>query len=131
MNHQNGRKKLNLHPAHKRSLLRNQAMILIEHGHLVSTKARVKEVRRFVEKIVTIAREGNHFNARRRAKALLPYKESVLVKLFSEIAPRYVGRPGGYTRIIPLARRISDTAEQARLEWVMTAYEPAQPATHG
>ncbi|MFA6066171.1 MAG: 50S ribosomal protein L17 [Candidatus Babeliaceae bacterium] len=119
MNHQNGRKKLNLNPAHKRSLMRNQAMILITHGTLTSTKARIKEVRRFAEKLVTLAREGNTFNARRRAKALLPYKEEVLVKLFTEIAPRYVQRPGGYTRIIPLGKRMSDTATMAKLEWVL------------
>ena len=119
MNHQNGRKKLNMHPAHKRALLRNQTMILIEKGTLVSTKARIKEVRRFAEKLVTIAREGNNFNARRRAKALMPYKEDVLVKLFTEIAPRYVQRPGGYTRIIPLGKRLSDTETMAKLEWVL------------
>lgn len=118
MIHQNGRKKLNVKPAHKRSLLRNQAMILIEHGSLTSTKARVKEVQRFAEKLVTLAREGNTFNARRRAKALLPYKDEVLVKLFTEIAPRYQQRPGGYTRVISLGRRVSDTAEMALLEWV-------------
>lgn len=118
MNHQLGRKKLNMHPAHKRSLLRNQTILLIEKGSVTSTKARVKEVRRFAEKLVTLAREGNNFNARRRAKAILPYKDAALVKLFAEIAPRYVNRPGGYTRIIPLGRRVSDTAEIAKLEWV-------------
>lgn len=118
MNHQKGRKKLNLNPAHKRSLLRNQTILLIEKGSLTSTKARVKEVRRFAEKLVTLAREGNTFNARRRAKAILPYKDEALVKLFTEIAPRYVNRPGGYTRIIPLGRRVSDTSEVAKLEWV-------------
>lgn len=119
MNHQNGRKKLNLHPAHRRSLLRNQTIMLIERGTVTSTKARVKEVRRFAEKLVTLARDGNTFNARRRVKALLPYKEKAIVKLFSEIAPRYATRPGGYTRIIPLGRRVSDTAEIAKLEWVI------------
>lgn len=118
MNHQNGRKKLNLPAAHRRSLLRNQAMTLIMHGSVTSTKARVKAVRSFAEKLVTIARVGNEMNARRRAKALLPYKNDVLVRLFSEIAPRYVNRPGGYTRIIPMGRRASDTADIARLEWV-------------
>ncbi len=118
MNHQNGRKKLNLPSQHRKALLRNQAMILIEHGSITSTKARIKEVRRFAEKLVTMAREGNTFNARRRVKALLPYKEEVLVKLFQEVAPRYTQRPGGYTRIIPLGRRASDTAEMAMLEWV-------------
>ena len=118
MRHQNGRKKLNLNPAHRRALLRNQVIILITHGTLTSTKARVKEVRRLAEKLVTIAREGNNFNARRRALALLPYKQEALIKLFSDIAPRYVQRPGGYTRIIPLGQRLSDTAQMAKLEWV-------------
>ena len=118
MKHQSGRKKLNLSSPHRRALLRNQVITLIEYGHLVTTKARAKEVRRFAEKLVTLAREGNEFNIRRRAKALLPYKEEALLKLFKEIAPRYINRPGGYTRIIPLGRRQSDTAYIARLEWV-------------
>lgn len=118
MNHQNGRKKLNMEAKHRKAVLRNQAILFITEGSLTTTKARAKEVRRFAEKLVTIAREGNTMNARRKAKALLPYKEEALVKLFMEIAPRYVQRPGGYTRIIPLGRRVSDTAEIAKLEWV-------------
>lgn len=118
MKHQSGKKKLNLNPAHKRSLLRNQVIHLITFGHLVTTKARAKETRRLAEKLVTIAREGNTFNARRRAKSLLPYKDSALNKLFSEIAPRYTERAGGYTRVISLGRRMSDTAPVARVEWV-------------
>ena len=118
MNHRIGRKKLNLKASHKRSLMRNQTIHLISYGHLVTTKARVKEVKKFAERLVTLAKKGNTFNARRRAKALLPYKEDALVKLFKEIAPQYADRPGGYTRIIPLGRRKSDTAVIARLEWV-------------
>lgn len=118
MRHQIDRQKLNLPSPHRKAMLRNQVISLITYGHLVTTKARIKEVRRLAEKLVTLAREGNTFNARRRAKAILPYKEEALVKLFKEIAPRYVSRPGGYTRIINLPRRISDTASIARLEWV-------------
>lgn len=118
MKHQNGRKKLNLKPSHKKALLRNQVIHLITYGHLVSTKVQVKEVQKLAEKMVTIAREGNNFNARRRALAMLPYKEEALIKLFTEIAPRYVQRPGGYTRVISLGRRMSDTAPIARLSWV-------------
>ena len=118
MKHQNGRKKLNMKPAHKRSVMRNQVIHLITYGHLVTTKARAKETKRLAEKLVTVACKGNTFNMRRRAKALLPYKDQALVKLFKEIAPQYIERPGGYTRIIPLGRRASDTAEIARLEWV-------------
>lgn len=118
MMHQCGRKKLNLKYSHRIALLRNQSIHLITHGHLVTTKARVKEVQKFIEKAVTIAREGNHFNARRRVQALLPYKMEAVLKLFNEIAPNYVQRPGGYTRVINLGRRPSDTAYVARLEWV-------------
>ena len=118
MNHQNGRKKLNLKPSHRRSLLRNQAISFITFGHLTTTKATAKEVQRFTEKLVTLARDGNHFNNRRSVKALLPYKDEAIVKLFKDIAPRYVTRPGGYTRLINLGRRMSDTAMMARLEWV-------------
>lgn len=118
MRHRNGRKKLNLKPSHKRSLLRNQVIHLITYEKLITTKARIKEVKKLAEKLVTIARVGNNFNARRRAKALLPYKEEALLKLFKEIAPRYTQRPGGYTRIIPLGKRTSDTATIAQLSWV-------------
>lgn len=118
MMHQNGRKKLNRKSSHRVAMLRNQVIHLITYGHLVTTKARVKEVRRLAEKAVTIARDGNDFNARRRVHALLPYKAEAVIKLFKEIAPRYVDRPGGYTRIISLGTRPSDTASIARLEWV-------------
>jgi large subunit ribosomal protein L17 len=118
MRHQSGKKKLNLNGSHRKALLRNWVIHLITYGHLVTTKARVKEVRRLAERLVTIAREGNTFNARRRAKAMLPYKDVALIKLFSEIAPKYTNRQGGYTRIRPLGQRVSDTAQIARLEWV-------------
>ena len=118
MVHQNGRKKLNLKAPHRRALLRNQVIHLIKYGHLVSTKARVKETRRLAEQVITIARDGNTFNARRRVQALLPYDMAAVIKLFKDIAPNYVSRPGGYTRIIPMGKRMSDTATIARLEWV-------------
>lgn len=118
MNHQSGRKKLNLKGPHRTALLRNQVIHLITYGHLTTTKARIKEVQRLAEKLVTIARVGNEFNARRRALSMLPYKQEALLKLFQEIAPRYVDRQGGYTRVIPLGRRRSDTAVIAKLEWV-------------
>lgn len=118
MKHQIGKKKLNLKPSHKRSLIRNQIIILIENGHLVTTRARAKEVQRLAEHLVTLARKGNTFDVRRKAKMLLPYKDETLNKLFTDIAPNYIDRHGGYTRLIPLGKRISDTATIARLEWV-------------
>ncbi len=118
MKHQSGRKKLNMKSPHRTALLRNQMIHLIEFGHLTTTKPRIKEVQRLVEKLVTVARVGSDFNTRRRVMALIPYKESAILKLINEVAPRYVSRPGGYTRTIPLGRRVSDTAPMARLEWV-------------
>src|SRR3990172_7363448 len=107
MKHQSGRKKLNLKSPHRTALLRNQMIHLIEFGHLTTTKPRIKEVQRLIEKLVTVARVGNDFNTRRRVMALIPYKETAILKLINEVAPRYVSRPGGYTRTIPLGRRVS------------------------
>lgn len=119
MKHQNGRKKkLNLKAPHKRSFLRNQVIHLITYGHLTTTKTNIKEVRKLAEKVVTLARQGKSFAAFRAVTSLLPYKAEAVTKLFEEVAPRYTQRPGGYTRIIPMGRRISDTATIARLEWV-------------
>lgn len=118
MRHQYGRKKLNLSADHRRALIRNQVISLITYGHLVTTKARVKEVRKVAEKLVTLARAGKDFNSIRRIKSILPYKMDAVEKLFDIIAPKYINRPGGYTRIINLGHRPSDTAEIAKLEWV-------------
>ena len=118
MNHQNGKKKLNMKSGHRKAFIRNQVIHLIKYGVLQSTKVRVKEVQRVSEKIVAIAKKGYDFNTIRRVKQLLPYDDAAVKKMIKEIAPRYVDRPGGYTRVVPLGRRESDTATIARLEWV-------------
>jgi large subunit ribosomal protein L17 len=118
MRHQSGKVKLNVKESHKRSLMRNQVIHLIMYGHLTTTRAQAKEVKRLAEKVITLARKGPDFNTKRRVRALLPYKLDALKILFTDIAPRYVERPGGYTRLIPMGRRPSDTATIARLEWV-------------
>ena len=118
MKHQNGRKKLNMKSSYRKAYLRNQVIHLITFGHLKTTKTSVKEVRKLAEKLVTVAKTGNNFNARRKAKSMLPYKDSALDTLFKELAPKYKDRSGGYTRIISLGKRLSDTAPIARLEWV-------------
>lgn len=119
MNHQNGRKKLNMKSSYRKAYLRNQLIHLITYGSLKTTKTNAKEVKRFAEKMVTIARRGNNFNNRRLVFSMLPYKQEALDKLFTEIAPRYTERPGGYTRLVPMGRRMGDLANIARLEWVM------------
>lgn len=118
MNHQSGKKKLNLRAAHRKALIRNQVIHLINYGFLQTTKARVKEVQKTTEKLVTVARKGWDFNTIRRIKKHLPYDVKAVEKLIKEIAPKYDGRAGGYTRVIPLGKRESDTAVIARLEWV-------------
>jgi large subunit ribosomal protein L17 len=118
MKHQIKGRKLNCAPAHRKALIRNQAIHLILHGKLITTVARVKEVRSFVEKLVTVARVGKEMNASRKATSMIPYSKPALKKLFEEIAPKYVTRPGGYTRIRLMSQRISDTAKIAHLSWV-------------
>ena len=118
MRHQIGKKKLNRRAPHRRSMIRNQVIHLINYGCLQTTKPRVKEVQKTVEKLVTIARKGWDFNTIRRIRQELPYSFVAVTKLIKEIAPKYQGRPGGYTRVIPLGKRPSDTATISRLEWV-------------
>lgn len=118
MLHQNKGRKLNVAPKHRKALLRNQVSHFILTGKLCTTVARIKEVKRIVEKVVTVAREGNHFNIIRKVKKVLPYDDKVIKKLIYEVAPQYVGVPGGYTRLVRLHNRISDTAEVGCLLWV-------------
>lgn len=118
MKHQVDRKKLNMSAPHRRAALRNWVIQFINNGSLTTTKPRIKEVRRLVEKAVTLARKGNTANVRRQLKAKFPYDDLAMERLVVEIAPQYENRPGGYTRILSLGRRASDTADMARLEWV-------------
>ena len=118
MKHQCGMKKLNKRSAHRKALLRNQVIHFINYGCLQTTRVRVKEVQKLSEKIVTIARKGYDFNTIRRVKQILPYDQKAVEKMIKEIAPKYVDRPGGYTRVILLGKRESDTATIARLEWI-------------
>ncbi|MDE2659076.1 MAG: 50S ribosomal protein L17 [Acidobacteriota bacterium] len=116
MRHQLAHRKLGRRPSHRRALLRNLAATLIEHGHLRTTLAKAKEVRPFVERLVTLGRRSD-LAARRRALQILPRK-AVVRHLFSEVAPRFQERPGGYTRILKLGPRQGDGAPMARIEFV-------------
>ncbi len=118
MRHLRDHKKLNLKSPHRKAYLRNQVIHLINYGHITVSLAGAKEIRRFAEKMVTLAAKGNDFNTKRRAKQLLPYSDVALEKLFADVAPQYVNRPGGYTRILRLGKRASDSASMARLQWV-------------
>lgn len=118
MRHLSGRKKLNMKSSYRKAFLRNQVIHLINYGHITTTLRTAKEVRKLAAKVVTVAAKGNTFNGRRRVMQLLPYSEKAILKLFKEVAPQYVDRPGGYTRILRLGNRLSDTASIARLQWV-------------
>lgn len=118
MKHQNSKRKLNVSSKHRKALLRNQAIHLILHGKLKTTSARIKEVRKLIEKAVTKARRGNTYANRRLVLKMLPYSKQALDKLFTDIAPKYQDRPGGYTRIRLLQHRLSDTASISQLTWV-------------
>ena len=102
-------------------MLANQTCSLIEHGRITTTLAKAKAVRPLAEKMVTLAKRGG-LHARRRALALLHNNSTRTVKavgkLFAEIAPRSAGRNGGYTRVVKLGPRSSDSAPMAFIEWV-------------
>lgn len=116
MRHQNKTVKLGLTAAHRKSLLANQVCSLIEHQRIKTTLAKAKAVRPLAEKMVTLGKNGS-LHARRTALAVLRQKDAVK-KLFDDIAPRSSDRKGGYTRIIKLGQRKSDSAAVAFLEWV-------------
>ena len=118
MKHQLGRKKLNRKAPHRRSMLRNQVIHFIRYGVLQSTKVRVKQVQKLAEKVVTVARKGYDFNTIRRVKSILPYDSKMVEKLIKEIAPKYVDRNGGYTRITRTRIRRGDATTMAFIELV-------------
>lgn len=128
MRHQNKTVKLGRSQAHRDALLANQVCSLIIHQRIRTTLAKAKATRPLAEKMVTLGKKGT-LHARRTAIAVL-HQQDAVKKLFEEIAPRSASRAGGYTRIIKLGARKSDSAPMAVLEWVDTAVvEPvAEPA---
>jgi len=103
-------------PAHQRKILSNLAASLIEEEEIETTVAKAKLLRPYVEKIITKARRGD-LHARRTVLRKIGNTE-VITKLFDEVGPRYVDRPGGYTRITKLGPRRGDGAEMAKVELV-------------
>lgn len=116
MRHRKKTVKLGRTSAHRDAMLANQVASLIEHQRIKTTLAKAKAVRPLAEKMVTLGKRGD-LHARRQAAAYLGQKVAVQ-KLFSEIAPRAATRNGGYTRIIKLGPRQSDSAPMALIEWV-------------
>ena len=101
----------------RRSILAGLTKDVIKFGHVVTTDARAKEVRKFVDKMVTYAKDGS-LVSRRKALAFLQNDTVAVNKLFNELAPKYANRQGGYTRLIKLNERRGDDAMQIRLELV-------------
>ena len=117
MRHRKTRHKLSRDAAHRRSLLRNLSRELIQHERIRTSQAKAKAVKPEVEKLITLAKRGG-LHARRQALSELGQDRFVVHKLFEEIAPRYENRPGGYTRIVKLGPRRSDSTEMVFLELV-------------
>lgn len=135
MRHRVAHRKLGRVTEHRIAMLRNQATALIRYEHIETTVPKAKELRPFVERLITIAKrgvaagEGNGrlLSARRLVARQLVDRE-VVGKLFDTIAPRFAERPGGYTRILRLGYRRGDSAEVAQLELVGSEYDPkAEP----
>jgi large subunit ribosomal protein L17 len=131
MRHRNAHRKLGRLTDHRIALLRNQATALLRHETIETTVPKAKELRPFVERLITIAKrgvkaadpKGKTLHARRLVKQDI-VNDEVLGKLFDELAPRFAERPGGYTRILKLGHRRGDAAEVAQIELVGSEFDP-------
>lgn len=123
MRHLKQGRKLGRTTAHRKALLRNLATALLEHERIITTEPKAKELRRVADKLVTLGKRGN-LHARRQALQTVR-SNSVVQKLFNEIAPRFAERQGGYTRILRLGYRPGDAAAMAVIELVDAHIEKA------
>ena len=117
MRHQKTRNKLSRDTAHRKALLMNLTKEVLEHERIKTSEAKAKAVKPEIEKLITLAKRGD-LHARRQALSALSQDKFAVHKLFEEVAPRYVERPGGYTRIVKLGPRKSDSTEMVFLELV-------------
>ena len=129
MRHRVGGRKLQRTASHRTALFRNQSAALIKHEQIITTLAKAKELRPYVEKLITLAKKGGLANRRLAAARIYSdrrdtekredgEKDAQLKKLFDVIGPRYENRNGGYTRIIKAGIRASDSAQMAVIEFV-------------
>ena len=116
MRHRVGGRKLQRTSSHRAALFRNMSEALIKHEQITTTVAKAKELRPYVEKLVTLAKKGGLSNRRLAQGRLMD--DAQLVKLFDVIAPRYADRNGGYTRVVKAGIRASDAAPIAIIEFV-------------
>jgi large subunit ribosomal protein L17 len=131
MRHRVAHRKLGRVTEHRMSLLRNQATALLRHEHIETTVPKARELRPFVERLITVAKRGiaagdaekKLMNARRHVSEDLA-DVKVVDKLFAEVAPRFQARLGGYTRLLKIGPRRGDSADMARIELVGSEYNP-------
>ncbi len=116
MRHRVGGRKLQRTGSHRTALFRNQSAALIKHEQITTTLAKAKELRPYVEKLITLAKKGGLANRRLAHARLLD--DAQLRKLFDVLAERYASRNGGYTRVIKAGIRASDAAQMAVIEFV-------------
>jgi large subunit ribosomal protein L17 len=135
MRHRVAHRKLGRVTEHRIAMLRNQATALLRHEHLTTTVPRAKELRPYVERLITIAKRGladgsanaKELNARRLV--MRDVQDRVIVtKLFDTIAPRFAERAGGYTRLLRIGYRKGDSAEIAQVELIGSEFDPAAEA---
>ncbi len=135
MRHRVAHRKLGRVTEHRIAMLRNQATALLRHEHIITTVPRAKELRPFVERIITVAKRGlaegstpvTTLNARRLVMQDLQDR-AVVTKLFDTLAPRFQARPGGYTRLLRIGYRKGDGAETAQVELVGSEFNPRAKA---
>ena len=116
MRHKSGGRKLQRTSAHRTAMFRNMSASLIKHEQITTTVAKAKELRPYVEKLITLAKRGGLANRRLAMSRLMD--EAQLTKLFDVLADRYKDRNGGYTRVIKAGIRASDAAPIAIIEFV-------------
>jgi large subunit ribosomal protein L17 len=137
MRHRVAHRKLGRVTEHRISMLRNQATALLRHEHLTTTVPKAKELRPFVERLITVAKRGlaagsagkgdaanGHLLTARRLVMQDLQDREVVTKLFDTIAPRFASRPGGYTRLLRLGARRGDAADVAQVELIGSEYDP-------
>jgi len=131
MRHRNAHRKLGRVSEHRTALLRNQAEALLRHERIETTVPKAKELRPYVERLITIAKRGVKANdpkgvslSARRLVMRDVLNETTVTKLFDVLAPRFMDRPGGYPRILKLGHRRGDAAEVAQIELIGSEFDP-------
>jgi large subunit ribosomal protein L17 len=117
MAHRVAGRKLGRATDHRLALFRNLVTDLLRYEKIITTEAKAREVKSFADKMITLGKRGD-LHARRQAIRFI-YDRKVVTKVFDDLAPRYAGRAGGYTRLIKLEPRLGDGAKMAQLELVM------------